>query len=174
MQTFDCYPAGTTASSATFVAGTTAVYLTVSGSTTSALSVGSGIGALAEPRSAALVPNLGVLILEFNTRRLQLFSTVGIATHPVSVTVAPGATASFSVALLASSSTSGLTYSWTKGGVPVGTNSPIYKYIAIATDAGPAPIVCTVTHGMGRAVSNTAILTVTSSVSGRSASCSFS
>ncbi len=107
------------------------------------------------------MPGYGVLVMEVNTHRLQMFSSVAIATHPVSATVALGVSATFSVTLASNSSTAALTFMWTKGGVTVGANSSSYTYTGVDADSGsPKAIVCTVIHATGRAVSNTATLTV--------------
>jgi hypothetical protein len=110
----------------------------------------------------AIVPGVGVVFVG-QTTGLHFLSSVAILTHPTSATAYTTSTATFTVALTAASATSSLVYTWTKGGVVVGTNSPSYTYTATTADvvAGPSyPIVCTVTHPTGRAVSNAATLTV--------------
>jgi hypothetical protein len=120
--------------------------------------------------SLALVPGQGMIVVSLSLGFFYLRSVV-IATHPVSATVVVGAAATFSVTLTASSATTGLTYAWTKGGVAVGTNSASLSYTTSAADVGsPMSIVCTVTHAMGRAVSNAATLSV---MVRRSVTCSF-
>jgi hypothetical protein len=71
-----------------------------------------------------------------------------------------GNTVTFSVTLATNSSTTGVTYTWTKGGVAVGTNSSTYTITAANADGGVFAVVCTVSHAMGLAVSNPATLTV--------------
>jgi hypothetical protein len=114
-------------------------------------------------RSVVLVPGRGVLIVLHNLHQVVWMSTVAIATHPVSATAVTSSTATFTVALSANSATTGLTYTWTKAGVPVGTSSPSYTYTATAADVNAGPtyaIVCTITHATGYAVTNAATLTV--------------
>jgi hypothetical protein len=117
-------------------------------------------GVAADMTSLVLVPGQGAIAVSYSQGFYYLRS-VAIATHPVTATVLVGAAATFSVTLTANSATTGLTYAWTKGGVAVGTNSASLSYTTSAADVGsPMSIVCTVTHAMGRAVSNTAKLTV--------------
>ena len=111
-------------------------------------------------------------MVDFTNLRVLLLSSVTILTHPSSATGVVGSAATFTVALTATSVTSGVTYSWTKGGVSAGTNSSTYSYTPTAADAGFVfPVVVTVTHAMGRVVSNIAYLTVQVSFSGRGACC---
>jgi hypothetical protein len=117
-------------------------------------------GGLNRVLDMTLVPSLGVLLADFLNNRVLLLSSVTILTHPSSVTVPVGSTATFTVALTATSATSGVTYTWTKGGVAVGTNSSTYSFTPTVADGGDFQIVVTVTHAMGSAVSNTAYLTV--------------
>jgi hypothetical protein len=111
--------------------------------------------------SVALVPGVGMIVLGQTGGVVTLLSSVAIATHPVSATVAAPATASFSVTLTGNSATTGLTYVWTKSGVVVGTNSASYSYTTTAADSGFVfQVVVTVTNAMGSAVSRTAYLSV--------------
>jgi hypothetical protein len=129
-------------------------------------------GGLNRVLDMALVPSLGVLLADFSNNRVLLLSSVTILTHPANVTVPVGSVATFTVALTATSATSGVTYTWTKGGVAVGTNSSTYSFTPSATDAGiVSTVVVTVTHAMGSAVSSTAYLTVQVRFSGRGACC---
>jgi hypothetical protein len=116
-------------------------------------------GALSRILDLTLVPGVGVVMADYDQNRVVLLSSVSILTHPANITVAVGSLATFSVALTATSP-SAVTYSWTKGGVPVGTNSSTYSYTPTAADGGSSQIVCTVTHAIGRAVSYIAYLTV--------------
>jgi hypothetical protein len=113
------------------------------------------------PTSIVLLPGRGLLMAAQSISQVRLYSSVAIATHPVSATVAVGGSATFSVTLTANSASTGLTYAWTKDGVPVGTNSASFAYDGVIADGGPPlGIVCTITHALGKAVSNTATLTV--------------
>jgi hypothetical protein len=108
-----------------------------------------------------VVPGFGVLVATLNSGRLQVLTSVAIATQPSSATVSVGGSVSFSIGLLPNSSTNGVTFAWTKDGVAVGTNSSTYTYVAVDTDAERSfSIMCTVTHATGLAVSNPATLTV--------------
>jgi hypothetical protein len=112
--------------------------------------------------SAALAPGVGLLVVSQN-EGLYFLTSVVILTQPVSASVTTPSSVTFTVALTATSATTGLTYAWTKGGVAVGTNSPSYTYAGTDVDvvAGPTfPIVCTVTHALGSAVTSAATLTV--------------
>jgi len=109
------------------------------------------------------VQSVGTLVADEGSGRVYLLSSVAIATQPVSATAVTPSTTTFTIALTANSATTGLNYTWTKGGVIVGTNSASYTYTATAADvdAGPTyPIVCTVTHALGTATSTTVTLTV--------------
>jgi hypothetical protein len=65
------------------------------------------------------------------------------------------------VALTPASPSTGITFTWTKDGVIVGSNSTTYAYTGQATDVGPGLIiVCTAVHATGAAVSTAATLTV--------------
>jgi hypothetical protein len=122
--------------------------------------VGTGGGAAT---AVVAVPGLGVLVATEVPFYVTLYSSVAIATHPASATAVTPSTATFTVALTANSATTGLTYAWTKAGVPVGTSSPSYTYTATAADVDAGPtyaIVCTITHATGYAVTNAATLTV--------------
>jgi hypothetical protein len=113
--------------------------------------------------SAAVLPGIGVVVVSQGAG-LFVYSSVAVATHPVSATATTAtSTATFTVALTANSATTGLTYAWTKAGVPVGTSSPSYTYTATTADVDAGPtyaIVCTITHATGYAVTNAATLTV--------------
>ncbi len=118
--------------------------------------------ALAQVVGVSLVPGKGVVVVG-QSQGLYFLSSVTVATHPASATAVTPSTATFTVALTANSATSGLTYAWTKAGVPVGTSSPSYTYTATAADVDAGPtyaIVCTITHATGYAVTNAATLTV--------------
>jgi glucose/arabinose dehydrogenase len=82
-----------------------------------------------------------------------------ISTHPASITVAAGQTASFSV----SASGSGpLVYQWQRNGVNIsGANSPTYSFTASTADNG-AQFRAVVSNSAGSATSNAATLTVPS------------
>lgn len=117
------------------------------------------LGSFYDPYDVKLVVGLGVLVASSHSWFVQLLSTVAISRHPVSASVAVGASVSFSVSTLGVSS--GLTYAWTQDGVPVGSSSPTYTYTGSAADAGiSVAVVVTVTHVLGRAVSAPATLTV--------------
>ena len=113
--------------------------------------------------SVSILPGVGLVTLSQGIG-LFVYSSVAVATHPASATAATAtSTATFTVALTANSATTGLTYAWTKAGVPVGTSSPSYTYTATAADVDAGPtyaIVCTITHATGYAVTNVATLTV--------------
>jgi glucose/arabinose dehydrogenase len=80
-----------------------------------------------------------------------------ISSHPSSVTVAAGQTASFSVT---ASGTAPLAYQWQRNGVNIaGANSPTYAFTATAADNG-AMFRAVVSNGAGSATSNAATLTV--------------
>ncbi len=120
-------------------------------------------GGLARALGMNLVAGLGLLVADFNNQRLVVLSSVVIQTHPSHASVVTPSTATFSVALTASSATTGLTYVWTKSGVVVGTNSSSYTYTGTGADVDAGPsygIACTVTHATGSATSFTALLTV--------------
>jgi hypothetical protein len=107
------------------------------------------------------VPGLGVLVATQSPFSVTLYSSVVIASQPASTTVAVGSSVTFTVALSASSATTGLTYAWTRGGVAVGTSSPSYTYVGVGADSSTSQaVVCTVTHATGRAVSSAASVTV--------------
>jgi hypothetical protein len=113
--------------------------------------------------SLSILPGVGLVTVSQGIG-LLVYSSVAVATHPASATaVTVTSTATFTVALTANSATTGLTYAWTKAGVPVGTSSPSYTYTATAADVDAGPtyaIVCTITHATGYAVTNAATLTV--------------
>jgi hypothetical protein len=153
----ECVPEGSGFSTGTFVSTLGTMYTTVGGTSTASSVSGSEI------LTASLIPGVGVLTVERAGQRLQLLSTVAVATHPASAAVIVLGTVTFTVALTANSATTGLTYAWTKAGVPVGTSSPSYTYTATAADVDAGPtyaIVCRIVHAMGHAVTNTATLTV--------------
>jgi hypothetical protein len=108
----------------------------------------------------AVVPRFGVVVAAFSSNVVVVLSSIQIATHPVSASVTMGTPSTFTIALSATSATSGVTYSWTLGGVPVGTNSSSYTNAGGAADGGTQLVVCSVTHATGWAVSNAATLTV--------------
>lgn len=111
--------------------------------------------------SASLVPGVGVMVVQ-EAQAINVLSSVAITSHPVNTVAITPATVTFSLTLSANSATTGLTYTWTKGGAVVG-NAATYSYTATNADvdAGVSPaIVCTVVHAMGRAVSNPATLTI--------------
>ncbi len=120
------------------------------------------------PTGVVLVPGLGAVVaLQGSTPALAnggivVLSSVAIETQPVNVTVVPPNFVNFFITLTGISASSGVSYRWTKGGVVVG-NSPQFTYGATNGDADAGPnyaIVCTVTHALGRAISDAAILTV--------------
>lgn len=110
-----------------------------------------------------LLPGVGTVVAEFNTGRLVLLSSVALATHPISTTVLATTPVTFSVTLSPNSATSGITYTWTKGGIVVASGNFPNLFLETTindADAGPSyAIVCTVSHALGLAVSNTATLT---------------
>ncbi len=82
-----------------------------------------------------------------------------ISSHPSSVTVAAGQTASFSVT---ASGTAPLAYQWQRNGVNIaGANAPTYSFTATTADNG-AMFRAVVSNGAGSATSNAATLTVPS------------
>jgi glucose/arabinose dehydrogenase len=82
-----------------------------------------------------------------------------ISSHPASVTVAAGQTASFSVT---ASGTAPLQYQWQRNGVNIANaTSPTYSFTATATDNG-AMYRALVSNAAGSALSNAATLTVLS------------
>jgi glucose/arabinose dehydrogenase len=80
-----------------------------------------------------------------------------ISTHPSSVTVAAGQTASFTVA---ASGTAPLAYQWQRNGVNIpGATSSTYSFVTSAADNGAA-FRAVVSNGAGSVTSNAATLTV--------------
>jgi hypothetical protein len=110
--------------------------------------------------AVALAPGRGMMVSS-RAAGLYFLTSVVIASHPASSTVVAGSSVTLTVALTAGSATAGLTFAWTKNGVAVGTSSASYTYTAVSADGGQSlSILCTVTHAMGRAVTNAAMLTV--------------
>jgi hypothetical protein len=119
--------------------------------------------AMNSPTAIELVPGVGTMVVAQGSSQIMVLSSVAIATHPVSATVAVSATATFSVTLTANSATTGLTYVWTVGGVVVGSNSASLSIATTDANGGWFSVVCTVKHAMGQAVSNAGNLIVQAS-----------
>jgi purine nucleosidase len=79
-----------------------------------------------------------------------------IAAQPLNATAIDGRAATFTVA---ASGTGPLRYQWKHRSTPVGTNSAVLA-IAAAHDADAGAYTCTVTNGVGSAISSEATLTV--------------
>ena len=125
-------------------------------------SVATTLTGFSGPTSVVLVPGWGILIANQGLHQVQVYSSVTILTQPLSATATVPQAVTFSVALTATSASTGLSYSWTKAGVVVST-SAIYSYAPNNQDVDTGPtyaIVCTVTHASGMATSSAATLTV--------------
>jgi glucose/arabinose dehydrogenase len=93
--------------------------------------------------------------------RVQFSGAVmpGISSHPASITVAAGQTASFSVT---ATGTAPLQYQWQRNGVDIpNANAPAYSFATTAADNG-ATFRARVSNAAGSVLSNPATLTVTS------------
>lgn len=82
-----------------------------------------------------------------------------ITTHPSSLTVAPGASATFSVK---ASGTAPLSYAWAREGMPLGGATDATYTIANVTAAHGGRYTVTVSNSAGKVTSNPATLTVSS------------
>ncbi len=109
--------------------------------------------------SLSLAPGQGMLVVDAANNRVSLLSLT-ISQHPGTLTVAVGATVTFSVAVTGGVNT-GLSYAWTKSGVPVGTSAPTYNYTGVDDDAGELfAVAVTVFNGLGSVTSNNGTLIV--------------
>jgi hypothetical protein len=120
---------------------------------------GFDLGQLKMPTSVAVIPGYGVFVVERFNERVQLLSSVVITSQPRGATLAVGDAATFAVSTAGEAT--GLTFVWTKDGEDMGVNAPNVTYTATQDDAGTQfSIVCEVTHAVGRAVSEAAVVVV--------------
>lgn len=134
----------------------------ISGATNQTLTIGNGQNA--DAASYAVVVSNGLGSVTSFLAALTI-ATVGVApsivTQPVSLSVTPGTSATFSVV---ASGTAPLSYQWSKNGTPVGgaTSANLTLSAVQTVNAGNYTVV--VTNGSGSVTSSTAVLTVNSGV----------